>query len=326
MTAVNQEKLVVRKQIPMITVTTSPLEDKYFFEELKEGHIKKDPFQLPPIRDVYEPLIRRETVRFNPFDGEVFVLGQKKEQNQITIDRLDPQKESFWINFSRLDDAYSASKRFYLDQGKSAIVNNTEEIIFSTIDNFPQFFESDINEQAVRSIVNNICINLIAKGQIIDGDNQEYIKHALHNHRGIRNGHYSEQEKKSRLGSVVLDVINDLIEKRGVIKYYSPTLANLLVEQQIEQQFMLGFQKDFTRSIVKQLHPHYYDLQQIEKSLLQTLKKYFSFPIFRCTPIKQSAEGIQKAILKINRIIQEFGDYNPNKAMDLINELMIKTA
>ena len=98
MTAVNQERLVVRRQIPIIRVTASLLKDKYLLQELKEGHMKKDPSMLPPIRDVYEPLIRRETVRFNPFDGEVFVLGQRNEQNQILIDKLNPQKENFWLN------------------------------------------------------------------------------------------------------------------------------------------------------------------------------------------------------------------------------------
>ena len=177
MTATNQEKLIVRKQIPIIRVIASPLEDEYSLQELKEGHIKKDPFMLPPIRDVFMPSNKPgleydyETVRFNPFDGEVFVLGQRDEQSKIATDNLDPNKESFWLNFSRLDGAYSATKRFYLDQGKSAVVNNTEEIIFSTIDDFPQFFDGDLGDKAVGKIVNNIFSNLAAKEQIYNVDN-----------------------------------------------------------------------------------------------------------------------------------------------------------
>lgn len=313
MTAASNERLMIRKQIPIMVINIEPKER--FTTTI-------DPFKLPPIRDVYEPLIRRETVRFNPFNGEIFVLGQRNEQSKIVIDKLDPQKESFWINFSRLDDACSTSKKFYHDQGKSAVVDYTEGIIFSAIDNLPQFLEGNLDEKAVRNIINNICLNLVVKGKIKDGDNQEYIKHALHNHRGIRNGHYSEQERKSRLGSVVLDVINDLIGERGITENYSPTLANLLVEQQIEQRFLLGLQKDFAKSIIEQLQPHYFNLKQIESSLLQTLKKYFNFPIFRCAPLKQSAQEIKKAILKINKVITEYADYNPNKAMDLISKLM----
>ena len=63
-------------------------------QRLVEVQTKIDPFKLPPIRDVYEPLIRRETVRFNPFDGEVYILGQRNDKNQIAIDKLDPQKGS----------------------------------------------------------------------------------------------------------------------------------------------------------------------------------------------------------------------------------------
>ncbi|MFH0979427.1 MAG: hypothetical protein V1803_00550 [Candidatus Roizmanbacteria bacterium] len=326
MTVIKQERLVVQKQIPIIRVRASPLEDKYSFQELKEGHIKKDPFSLPPLRDVYEPLIGRETVRFSPFDGEIFVLGQGNEQSQIVIDNLDPKKESFWLNFSRLDDAYSASKKFYLDQGKSAVVNNTEEIIFSAIDNFPQFFEGNLNEKAVTNIINNICSNLVAKEKIIDGENQEYIYHALHNYRGIRTGHYSEQEERSRLGAVVLDIVNDLIRQKGIEdqQEYSPTLAVLLVEQQIERRFLQSLEKDFTNSITEQLHSHDDDLLELKTRLLESFKKYFGFPIFRCDPIKQSAEEIKKTILIINKIIDDFGDWNAVEAMNEVKKLIKK--
>lgn len=314
MTASRLERLNIGKALPVMDNN----------QNLLEVHNKIDPFSLPPIRDVYEPLIGRETVRFNPFDGEIFILGQRNKQGQIIIDKLEPKKKSFWINFSHLDGAYSTSKKFYLEQGKHKVIENTEGIISSVIDNFPQFFEGDLNEQAVRNIINIICLNLVIKGKIKDGDNQTYIEHALHNHRGIRNGHYSEQENKSRLGSVVLDIINDLINKRGKSKNYSPILANLFVEQQIEKKFLLDLEKDFKKSISENLQPHFSSLKEIEKSLLQTFKKYFGYSIFRCSPIKQSAEVIQKGILEINRIIKEFGDWNPNKAMDKISELMIR--
>lgn len=326
-----KEKLVIRKQIPMIRATAIPLEDKYSFQVLTKGQINEDPFSLPPIRDIFMPPDNRgleydfETVKHDPFDGEVFVLGQRNEQNKIVIDNLDPKKGSFWLNFSGLNEANSASKRFYLDQGKSGMVNNTEEIVFSTIDNFPQFFDGDLGDNAVKKIINNICSNLVIEGQIIDGDNQKYIDYALHKYRGINKGGYSEQGKKSHIGTVILNVIDDLIEERGIMKQYSPTLAILLVEQQIEQRFLKDLQKDFIKSVAEQLQPHFFNLEQLEKSLLKSLKKYFGFPIFRCFPIKQSAEEIKRTMSKINRVIKEFGNWNPNEAVNIVNELMIRT-
>lgn len=311
-------EVLIRKQIPIAYIDLIPKERQII-----------DPFMLPPIKDVFAPRdnpgleIDHETVRFNPFNGEIFILIQKNEQNQIVIDRLDPQRESFWLNFSRLDEAYSTSKRIYFDQGKSAVVDSTEEIIFSIIDDFPQFFNGDLHNKVVKDIVNNICANLMTKGQIIDGDNQKYINYALHKYGGIKRGDYSEQEKKSRVGSVVLNVINDLIEERGTTKHYSPTLANLLVEQQIEQRFLEGLRMDFAKSIEEQLHPHFYDLEQLKKSLSELDKKYFGFPIFRCAFAKQSAEKIKKTILEINKIINEFSDWNPGRAVNIINDFIM---
>lgn len=310
MIMIGLERPIIGKQLPIV--------DKG--QKLIEIRTKIDPFSLPPIRDVYEPLIRRETVRFNPFDGEIFILGQRDKQGQVTIDKFNPKKEIFWINFSCLDEATSTLKEFYHNHGKHKIVENTEEIISSVIDVFPQFFEGDLNEQLVKSIVSVICSTLVLKGKIKEADNQEYIKHALHNHRGIRNGHYSEQENKSRLGSVVLDIINDLIAERGITKYYSPTLANLLVEQQIEKQFITSLQEDFTKSI-EQLLPHGIDLKILKNEFLELLKKYFNYPIFRCAPIKQSAEEIRKTILKINKLIDEFGDWNPKIVIEDVESL-----
>jgi len=300
-----------------------------YIDRIPKERQKIDPYMLPPIRDVFAPQnnpgleIDHETVKFNPFDGEISILIQKNEQDQIEIDRLDPQKESFWLNFSRLDEAYSTSKKIYFDQGKSAVVDSTEEIIFSTIDDFPQFFNGDLHNKVVKDIVNNICADLMTQGQIIDGDNQKYIDYALHKYGGIKRGDYSEQEKKSRVGSVVLDVVNDLIEERGTKKNYSPTLANLLVEQQIEDRFLTSLRNDFTKSIEEQLHPHFWDLEQLKKSLLGLNKKYFDFPIFRCAPIRQSAKKIEEAILEINKIISEFSSYNAVRAVKIIKDFIM---
>ena len=300
-----------------------------YIDQIPRERQKIDPYMLPPIRDVFVPRdnpgleIDHETVKFNPFNGEISMLIQKNEQNQIVIDGLDPQRESFWLNFSRLDEAYSTSKNIYFDQGKSAVVDGTEKIIFSTIDDFPQFFNGNLHNKVVKEIVNNICADLMTQGQIVDGDDQKYINYTLHKYGGIKRGDYSEQEKKSRLGSVVLDVINDLIEERGTKKNYSPTLANLLVEQQIEDRFLTSLRKDFAKSIEEQLHPHFWDLEQLKKSLSELDKKYFGFTIFRCAFAKQSAEKIKKTILEINKIIDEFSNWNPGRAMNIINDLIM---
>jgi len=310
---------IVRKGIPVMNINLEQI----------MGRERIDPFILPPIRDVFAPRdnpgleIDHETVRFNPFNGEIFMLGQKNEQDQIEIDKLNPQRESFWLNFSQLDEACSTSKKIYLDQGKPAVVDSTEEVIFSTIDNFPQFFNGDLHNKVVKDIVNNICVNLMTGGQITDGDNQKYIDYALHRYGGIKRGDYSEQEKKSRVGSVIINVINDLIEERGTKKNYSPTLANLLVEQQIEQRFLEGLRMDFNKSIQGQLHSHFRDLEQLKKSLSELGKKYFGFTIFRCAFAKQSAEKIKKTILEINKIIDEYSYWNPGRAMNIINDFIM---
>ncbi|MEK7597349.1 MAG: hypothetical protein AAB441_01755 [Patescibacteria group bacterium] len=317
MTTIGYERIINKRKKSRISIDLS-IEKRRQMEEI-------DPSMLPPIRDVYEPLIKYETVRFNPKNGRISIFCQRNEQNQIVIDKLDPQKESFWLNFSHLNEAYSTSKKHVL-QDKTITIDNTEEIILSTIDNFPQFFEGNLNEEAVKNIINKICSNLIVKGQIIDGDNQEYIRYTLHNHRGIRNEPYSKQEKKSRVGSVVLDVINDLIQKRGKIEHYSPTLANLFVEQQIEGRFLQNLKDDFIKSIGEQLKPHFNELQQLKKNLSELDEKYFGFPIFRCASIKQFTEEIKKTILRINKVIDENSHWNASNAMDEINTLVKNTS
>ena len=86
---------IVRKGIPVMNINLEQI----------MGRERIDPFILPPIRDVFAPRdnsgleIDHETVRFNPFNGEIFMLGQKNEQDQIEIDKLNPQRESFWLIF-----------------------------------------------------------------------------------------------------------------------------------------------------------------------------------------------------------------------------------
>jgi|GEM_PF-6800975 len=331
MTAVNQERLLVGKQSPVFNVAIT--DGDYLLQKQEKIEINRDPFSFPPIRDVFEPLIRYETVRFNPFDGEVFLLSQRNEQNQIVIDGLDLKKESFWLIFSRLDEASSFCKRLYLDQNKSTAVNNTEEIVFSVIDNFPQFLNYNLNEAATVEIIDRIYSKLLAKGKISQGGNYEYIRRALYHYRGIRKWHYSEQEEKSRLGTVVLDVIDDLIKQRESIRpvgsrkdyYYSSALAILLVEQQIEARFFQNLEEEFTASFEQNLQPHYEEnLKPLEESLLRILHKYFDFPIFRCASVRQTAEEIRKAIFKINTIIDKYDWYNPNQSIEEIGKLICK--
>jgi hypothetical protein len=284
--------------------------------------IKIDPIRLPPLRDVYEPFIRNETVRFNPTNGEIFIFCQKNERGQIAIDNFVPQKESPWLSSIDLNAACAISEKFISEDG-SKIIDNTGEVIQSTVDDFPQFFSHDLDEKEVTSIITRICSNLVQKKLITDENNQDYIKDTLHNYRGIRSGHYSNQEKKSRLGSVVLDVVNDLIKERGKVGHYSPALAILLVEQQIENRFFKSLIGDFSISIGEQLKPNFNNLQGFKKSLLELEKKYFSFPIFRCAFAKQSAEKIKKTILEINKIIDEFSDWNPGRAVNIINDFIM---
>lgn len=316
------ERYVVGKQIPIRNIN------------LKSREAQKiiDPYMFPPIRDVFVPLnnpgleIVYETVRFNPFNGEIFMLAQENEQDQIEIDKLNPKRESFWFNFSNLNEACTVSKEIYLNQGKLEVVDGTEKVVSSTIDYFPQFVNGDLHEEIVKGIINNICINLMAKGQIEDGDNQKYIDYTLHRYRGIRKGDYSEQEKKSHVGSVVQNIINNLIEERGTTKQYSPTLANLLVEHQIEKRFLLNLEKDFVKSIGELLHPHFYDLQQLKKSLLELNNKYFVFPIFRCASAHQSAGEIKKTVSEIAKIIDNYSSWNSVFAMQQIIQLMPKNS
>jgi len=213
-----KERLIIEKQIPIQAINTEP----------KEKRLTIDPFSLPPIRDVFEPLISVETVRFNPFNGEVFVLGQKNEQNQTEIDNLDPKKQSFWLNYSRLDDACSACKGFYTERGRSGLVENTEEVIDSVIGNLPQLSEAKLNESIVLELITDIHSKLLSKGIIFEGENYEYFRRALYYFRGIRRWHYSEEEKKSRLVAAFLNIVNDLIGEKGKDpEDYSPTLVNL---------------------------------------------------------------------------------------------------
>ena len=283
--------------------------------------IKIDPIKLPPLRDVYEPFIKNETVRFNPANGEIFIFCQKNERDQIVIDNFVPQKEKPWLSSIDLNAACAISEKFIFEDG-SKITDNTGEVVQSTVDDFPQFFNRDLDEKEVAGIIKRICSNLVQKKLIADENNQDYIRYVLHNYRGIRRGRYSRQEERSRLGSVVLDVVDDLIKKRGKVGHYSPALAILFVEQQVENRFFQSLIGDFSKSIGEQLKPDFNSLQKFKKSLLELEKKYFSFPIFRCAPINQLTKEIEKTILEINKVIDENSHCNVSKAIGEIGELV----
>lgn len=282
--------------LPAISVSFETSNGRAVFEKIAKPKI--DPIRFPPLRDVYQPRQSEESVRFNPLTGEVFVFGKHGKDGLSYIDKLTPSPgkahEQVWFGFRDISDAYGFCKDLYLRHGLSNIVNYTEDLVQRVMPFLPQITVDSLNEQKVRELFTSAFNQLVGSRFQLPklAEKQELepvIESLIHNWRGIRRQKYPDFLKRSHLGAVFLDAIDDILINQNKGDDFSKTLATLLIEQYTEKAAIDEITLKLKRG--EDVIASHESVQKTRKSL-QEVEQMISFEFFKVAPYRNSVAYI----------------------------------
>jgi hypothetical protein len=318
------EKLTKYQNLPLFEITFGP-NFEFILNRVENKPIK--PESLPFLREVYDQKKSSERIKFNPFTGEIYILGSFSENSKlvefISFDDLNDlekseQIKSGWFIFKNIDTAYSFYKNMLLFQNKRKVVDDTESLVFSISNFLPLIYEDKLNGRTVRNLFTN-AYNQLTKpsdnsAPILETNDAEFstnLEKLISIWREIRKHQNTDFLKKSHLTSVFLDILVEMGKGK-----FSPILVQLLAEREIEK-----IRSDKILNIIKQSKN--INNQNDLLSMLNSLKNEFDFNFFRVAPFRNFIALASTLIFGINEeniemIKQLLGE---DKFRELIDDL-----